>query len=393
MSLRPEVRLLLLASRAEIGADDAERLEALLSGPIDWEDVLALAEYHRVSFLLHRNLEELRHLAVPGAIREKLAGRFEANRERMAELATELYRIIDGFEARGIKALPLKGPSLAARLYGDVALRPAGDLDILVTKADIPAALEVLGNHGYSLKFGKAAPSPGQRAAVYRFLYDFNLVDNARDFSVELHFGLSPNKFPFRVTPEELIETASSCLVGDRCLSILNDEENLIYLCVHGGKHAWVHLEWVAGVAELMRRMGKIDEQRLWHLAERRGAGTALLLGLSLAHRLLGLELPVQLGSQAEETPVVRELSAEAFRLLGQTPPNLEAEERFQWDLCPTIARKLRWLFCTKFQPERADIKFADFPAPFLYYFIRPVRMARQCAVRCVRKTRRTATA
>ncbi|RMG17030.1 MAG: hypothetical protein D6731_04875, partial [Planctomycetota bacterium] len=48
----------------------------------------------------------------------------------------------------GVAALVLKGPVLAARLYGG-GLRPYGDLDLLVRPADALAALDALRALGY----------------------------------------------------------------------------------------------------------------------------------------------------------------------------------------------------------------------------------------------------
>lgn len=384
-SLRPEMQILLACSRTEVSVAQTGRLQALISGPMDWEEVLALGVFHRVVPLLHWNLDRLALLGVPDDVSENLATQFQKNQRRMEGLTEELVRLFGALEAVGIRALPVKGPSLAARLYGGVALRPAGDLDILVTKSDIPGALDVFRECGYRLKFGKSQPTSGQKAAVCRFLYDFHLVDDARGFSVELHFNLSPNRLPFRVSPEELLQGASSWTVNGRSIPVVNDEENLIYLCVHGGKHGWVLLEWVVGVCELLRKMEDVDEQNLWRIAERRGAGTALLLGISLAHQLLESNRTPLLAKQASEDRIAPKLVEDVVRRLGAKIVDAAAEDRFQRAICSSIWKELRWLFYTKLQPEKADIKFASFPVPALYYLIRPIRLARGRVVAMVR--------
>ena len=49
----------------------------------------------------------------------------------------EFLRVTDAFSAAGIKYLPLKGPILSFRLYGDATLRQYSDLDILIEVAGV----------------------------------------------------------------------------------------------------------------------------------------------------------------------------------------------------------------------------------------------------------------
>jgi hypothetical protein len=67
----------------------------------------------------------------------------------MARLA-QTHALTDRLAALGIPALPLKGPSLAARVHGDVGLRSAGDVDLLVAPADLRRAVGVLCAEGYA---------------------------------------------------------------------------------------------------------------------------------------------------------------------------------------------------------------------------------------------------
>jgi len=50
----------------------------------------------------------------------------------------------------GIRALALKGPLLGERIYGDLGARVSADIDLLVSAADLGAAIEVLSRLGYA---------------------------------------------------------------------------------------------------------------------------------------------------------------------------------------------------------------------------------------------------
>jgi hypothetical protein len=57
---------------------------------------------------------------VPAAVLADLKGRCRANAERDLLLVEELPRLVAGFESRGIRAIPFKGPLIAASLYGNL---------------------------------------------------------------------------------------------------------------------------------------------------------------------------------------------------------------------------------------------------------------------------------
>jgi hypothetical protein len=63
------------------------------------------------------------------------------------EFAT--LRVLDQLERSGIRALPLKGALLGRMLYGDAALRPSEDIDVLVALEDLSRASAALEELGY----------------------------------------------------------------------------------------------------------------------------------------------------------------------------------------------------------------------------------------------------
>jgi hypothetical protein len=57
----------------------------------------------------------------------------------------ETRRLVARLERRGIRALPLKGPLLAADVHGDTGLRHSADVDLLVSRVRLDDAAELLG--------------------------------------------------------------------------------------------------------------------------------------------------------------------------------------------------------------------------------------------------------
>jgi hypothetical protein len=356
-----------------------EQAARLVASGIHWERFIELAIYHRVFPLVHRNWKRHASLGVPPEIREQLQEFFQDNQVQMMAMTAELLRLTRALEEGGVPALALKGPALATRAFGNVVLRPAGDLDLLVRQSHIPRGLALLQDCGYRINLNSpgSAPSARQQAAISRFLYHYILVDPARETTVELHFKLSPEKMPFNASAEELFERASVCRIGGRDVKTLGDEDNLIFLCVHGSKHAWSRLEWIVCLAELIGKI-QVSEEKLWHLANRRAAGLPLLVGLFLANRLMETQHFPWLSEKAAATPAVKTLYDQFLRNLEVPQSDARAQEDFQWVLCSSQRRGLRWWFYAKIQPKKADIRYADTSLFFLYYFIRQFRLIRR---------------
>src|SRR2546430_3203484 len=73
----------------------------------------------------------------------------QLNARRNLLMLWELLEILDLFTEQGIRALPYKGPVLAAIEYGNLAARTFCDLDILVRKEDATRARDLLVARGY----------------------------------------------------------------------------------------------------------------------------------------------------------------------------------------------------------------------------------------------------
>ena len=111
--------------------------------PLEWSEVLRLAEHHGVLPLVARNLIEDDRAeqggGLPPEIERTLRSAYEANLRRSMWFAAELARIMQHFERRQLRAVPYKGSVLAQSLYGDLGPRSFSDLDFLISPKDFCA--------------------------------------------------------------------------------------------------------------------------------------------------------------------------------------------------------------------------------------------------------------
>ena len=155
-SMRPELELLLCCARSTVSSESASQIRSLVQQNIDWSYVIDSASRHGVIPLLYLNLRDVCADAVPKTMLNSLRDRFHANARSNLCLSAELLKILDLFESNGVLALAYKGPLLATSVYGNLALRPAGDLDILIDKKNLQRAKELLESNGYTIQLSSA---------------------------------------------------------------------------------------------------------------------------------------------------------------------------------------------------------------------------------------------
>ena len=141
--------LLLACLSREPGRVSAARLEQL--SDVDWEALVEQATIQRVSPLLYQRLKERDlDVVVPAAIMQKLHELYLHNSARNLRLYHELGEIVGTLQAANIPVIVLKGAYLAKAVYGNIALRPMVDIDLMVPQSDVPLVVEKLLALAYS---------------------------------------------------------------------------------------------------------------------------------------------------------------------------------------------------------------------------------------------------
>ena len=102
-----------------------------------------------------------------------------------AEQQEAMREILDRCAERGCTLTLLKGVSIANDRYPEPALRPMGDIDVLVPERDVPVVEAVLTALGY----GQRSPAPDEFYATHHHTMPF--FDARRRVWVEVHHRLS----------------------------------------------------------------------------------------------------------------------------------------------------------------------------------------------------------
>jgi hypothetical protein len=294
---------------------------------VDWARLLILAEEHGVASHLTASLRGLEEGLIPPEIRQALVDRQRVQNFFTLRLTAELFRILDRFTSEGIGALVVKGPVLAVQAYGDPAMRAYGDLDLLVRQRDIRRATELMIAAGYEAAVPLSAIDAGKIPGQYLFSNpDSKLL-------VELHNDLTLRYFPRRLPLEAFFARQIRVRFDAHEAPALSVEDELVLICIHGAKHFWDRLMWIADVAALVSRQTGIDWQRAADSAQAVGAERMLHTGLRLASDLLQARLPDKIQAMVQADAVAARLAEQSGKWLpaaGYAPPGLFERAAFR---------------------------------------------------------------
>lgn len=151
MSARVEHQLLLTIARRELEPHAVVELRELLRGPIDWDYVLATAFSHRLVPLLQKHVTTAAADVVPGHVLARLKRESVANSQSVLHLIGKQLQVYRLFKQHGIRVAIFKGAVLAQMAYGEVGLRHAGDIDVLIDRSRFAEARLLLESLGYEM--------------------------------------------------------------------------------------------------------------------------------------------------------------------------------------------------------------------------------------------------
>ena len=366
LSLRPDLAFVFAALRpAAVGAREQAECGARVR---DWTSVLQLAREHLVSWWVWRALPGT---GVPDAIRAALQGDVRDAALRALAGARQLDELLRVLERSGVRALAYKGPAMAADVHGDVAARCFSDLDVLVCTRDRDRARRALLAAGYASLHGYSE----REERFYARWEGVAQLTRGADLPVELHWRCQAPRYGGPQDPEPIIARARTGELSGASILVPDPEDLAVLLAVHGVKHAWSSLVWLADFAAAVTRIG-FSWPRFVARADAWGVRRAVYCALLVADELLALVAPPALLAEARAdaraSPLARAIAA---RLRGEAAPDIgrEATPRYDLQWLEGAWARARYLALAAALPtpqERRMVRLPDDWLPLAY----PVR-------------------
>ena len=382
VDLRPhgdrETLLLLDCARGTIDPATADRLRERVAAGVNWPRLLTLAQRHGLAPLLFAHLHQICGDRVPAPTLAFLREYSQQNTAFVLLLTGELVRLLKILEANGITAVPYKGPALALKLYGNVARRQFGDLDILVRQRDVWNAGRLIEAEGFEPVF--SLPT-GMRTRLLSHWYVRTFHRETSRTLLELHWDIAERFWAIRFDTDALWQRLEPMDLAGATAFVPCAEDLLLMLCVHGVRHGSDKLEGIASIAELLRRTPDLDWTRVWRQSEEMHCRRILAFGLLLAHGLFDVPLPPQASdvSRSRALLAMARTAAQHFAADDPPPRTWRRQLSFQLTLKDSRADQVRyWARALMSTPDDwATLRLPE-PLSFAYPLVRAVRLARK---------------
>ena len=205
----------------------------------DWGRVAELAKQQHLSPLIYWNLRideendrgagrRRAHPLPPSPILSRFESHYHQSLHRSVQLEGEFERLCRVLGDHRISFIPLKGIALSRQVYPDPALRPMGDIDILLKPEQLDRASRILSKEGYS---PDTVRFPGPWTPETHHLCPWR--HDGTGTLLETHTHLLESDSPQRDSPGGLWERS----IGGRWSSIeirvLSPEDSILYTACH----------------------------------------------------------------------------------------------------------------------------------------------------------------
>jgi hypothetical protein len=353
---------------------------------VDWDYVLATARAHGLLPLLQKHIANSG--LVPGHVLSRLKQESVANSQTVLHLVARQLSVFKLFKEHGVSVAIFKGALLGQMAYGEMSLRQAGDIDMLIRSHDFAHARLLLESLGYEMS---PRLTPAQLASHLSNHCEIQFMRDEWFTVVDLHWDLAPGSFVFGLKADEVMSRLQSVSLGGTTVETFDAEDLLLYQAMHGAKHLWRRLEWISSLAESLRATPEVDWDTLVNRAAQAHATRILALGLRLVEQFSDVPVPVLAsidrdGAMQRMAAGIRAQIFSRFGYADSTETNLY-NLRIMDRKRDVLVSALRSIFV----PTLPDWQALALPSSLhpLYYAYRPLRLSKVYALSLLKTLRR----
>lgn len=370
--LSPEQRLLLLLCGQQTDKSIGEAKTWLVK-PFNWTRLIELAERHRLLPQLYKSIKDI-SLAIPIDIPAALKEKYFAQTEHVIRLASEGVKISMLFNQQGIRNILLKGPFLSEQIYGDVALRPSRDIDILVLPESLELVHELLLKEGYKMVYPDFTLSKRQKRFYQKHKNQFAFRNPQSGILIEVHWRLFSQTSLLPIPIDKVFAESQEQILAGKSIRVLSSKHNFEFLCLHGSIHQWFRLLWLKDIAQILGE-GLVNIDDVLIEARKNSIEKPILQAITLVNHFFGTDYPIE----PKSTRAVKSIVIHAATAII-SDEKITLSHKFSRFRFPIYKMKLKSGFFYKMtcwsilQPNFNDWKLVKLPDSlfFLYFPLRP---------------------
>jgi len=341
-----------------------KKIKDLISNIEDWYAFIDLAYAHGVFPLVYKELKSYETEIPQDVLQTMKTDNMSIVKQNML-MSAELIKVMKILEENNIEALAFKGPTLAQMAYGDITLRQYMDLDILVNKKDIYKTYKLLQNT-YTRDIER---SESQEKIWFKYAHDLGLTAK-NNVHVEFHWQMLDSDHPINLENINFFQNTHQIKINNYPISVISNEEFLIYLCVHGSKHLYERLEWIVDIDRFIN-FQKIDWKKFDNLIEGKNYQKFVYLGLYMANFLFGTKIGI---SEYKNNNDIQKVTSHIFNLWQKNSDFTNKDNiRHMLKLFSSTLDKIYYIHKVYLKPTFTEYWYIDLPKPlyFLYYPLR----------------------
>jgi len=290
----------------------------------EWDVVLNTALAQRLGPLVYHAVRD--RGVVPAVMEGRLRETYHANAARALMVRRQAGAAVQALNHANVPVIVLKGVALAETVYRHIVLRPMLDVDVLIHREDLPAAIQALGQLGY------APPELELRDGVTA-TYDNEVMvrqPGPLEFAVDIHWTLFSSAWhQHRLMLRWFWDSARPLHIGNTPAQRLGPEATVLHLCGHLClHHGGDELLWLADVAQTVASEGAGMD---WELLLQRAQACYLVLALQTVLPRLASEWSAPVPAGVLERLRALRPSAEEVRIFSRLPRSELSVARRLW--------------------------------------------------------------
>ncbi len=299
MSWTEEDRLLLYFCRKEIDDGIKDKIIEAEKNNLDWDSFLKKARENGISAVVYSKLNKIKKDCphIPSFVFEELKKIYYMNATKNSLIFEELGKVLDTFRKNGIQVIVLKGAALAEKIYGNLALRPMTDVDLLAKKEDLFCLDEQMKILGY--RPSDISINDIDFSSTYLTTLDYrSLSPNSTSFHVHWHFVNStiPNEsYMKNIKIEDIWRDAEKTEIADVETMVMAPYHLLIHLSEHALRvtHSLSKISFFCDIDEVVNSyQERLDWERLIKESLKFNLNRMVYISLYFASRFLETKIP-----------------------------------------------------------------------------------------------------
>jgi hypothetical protein len=248
--------------------------------------LLAGVEHHRLGPCLYLGLKG-QMADLDNVLAEGLSRRYRVQAAHHVRTMADLGQCAASLDVAGVAWATFKGPALAESVYLRPDMRAYGDLDIVVSPADVETTISALVPNDAAVSIGLAHAAQSVGVDQVSLVLPFGT-------SLDLHWSLLSLDWARRDFPmplDDFLESRVSVTAGGFAMKTFDPEHTLVHLCAHAGLSGGHRGLWLKDIAETIR-VHAIDWDLVVRLSESMNLSLMCAVMLSRVREIAGVTGP-----------------------------------------------------------------------------------------------------